>query len=196
MILVLTNYRTGSTNFCQYLAKEHNYLNCDEIFHPLRNDQQQENIQLIKDNPRTVVKVMPYQLLNAKTPNLLDLLVDLSEKIYVLVRKDVYNQCKSHYIAIQLEDHWHSNFKNTKEITYNKDAWEHSLYFICDQYSKLLKITKTLPQFELIYTHQIPDSVKYHRPVKWDIEPIQVDPRLANLIIDPQFEQLNIDINK
>lgn len=196
MILVLTNYRTGSTNFCQYLAKEHNYLNCDEIFHPLRNDQQQENIQLIKDNPRTVVKVMPYQLLNAKTPNLLDLLVDLSEKIYVLVRKDVYNQCKSYYIAMQLSNHWHDNFKSTKEVTYNKDDWEHSLYFILDQYSKLLEIAKTLPQFELIYTHQISDSVKYHRPVKWDIEPIQVDPRLANLIIDPQFEQLNIDINK
>lgn len=196
MILVLTNYRTGSTNFCQYLAKEHNYLNCDEIFHPLRNDQQQENIQLIKDNPRTVVKVMPYQLLNAKTPNLLDLLVDLSEKIYVLVRKDVYNQCKSYYIAMQLRNHWHDNFKSTKEVTYNKDDWEHSLYFILDQYSKLLEIAKTLPQFELIYTHQISDSVKYHRPVKWDIEPIQVDPRLANLIIDPQFEQLNIDINK
>ncbi len=196
MILVLTNYRTGSTNFCKYLAEQNNYTNCDELFHPRKSNREQEHIQFIKDNPRSVVKVMPDQILNAKTPNLLELLVELSEKIYVLVRKDLYNQCKSYYVALQLENHWHDNFKSTKEITYNKDHWEHSMFFILDQQKKLIEIVKTLPNFELIHTHQIPDSVKYHRPVKWDVEPIQVDPNLANLILDPQFEQLNIAINK
>jgi len=70
------------------------------------------------------------------------------------------------------------------------------MFFILDQQKKLIEIVKTLPNFELIHTHQIPDSVKYHRPVKWDVEPIHVDPNLANLILDPQFEQLNIAINK
>jgi len=196
MILVLTNYRTGSTNFCKYLAEQNNYTNCDELFHQLRNDQQEENINFLKNNSQTVVKVMPDQILNAKNSNLLELLVELSEKIYVLVRKDLYNQCKSYYVALQLENHWHDNFKSTKEITYNKDHWEHSMLFILDQQKKLIEIVKTLPNFELIHTHQIPDSVKYHRPVKWDVEPIQVDPNLANLSLDTQFEQLNIDINK
>lgn len=170
MILVLSTYRTGSTNFCKQLAEQNNYENLDECFHENLKDTHKLALQHIEKNPNTVVKLFPYHIQNSQIKTLLQDCVKFSEKIYLLVRKDFDNQVKSYYIARQKND-WHSDFEITEDVTLIKEDWSWCTNFLHNQYLDLDMIRSSLPDYETIYTHQLDQSKKYVRPVKWDRQP-------------------------
>ena len=71
MILVLTTYRTGSTNFCKDLAEQHKYENLDECFHENLPDLHKSVLRHLHKNKNCVVKLMPYHIEKSPINNLL-----------------------------------------------------------------------------------------------------------------------------
>jgi len=170
MILVLSKYRTGSTNLCKQLAEQYSYENLDECFHESIADKHNNIVRYISTNPNCVVKVFPYHLKQSSRENLLNELVALSEKIILLIRKDFDQQVKSYYICKQTGN-WHNKFNDTVDITLDKDMYQKFTNFLHNEYLELDTIRKTIPNHEIIYTHQLDQSKKYVRPVKWDRQP-------------------------
>lgn len=170
MILVLSTYRTGSTNLCKQIAEQYSYENLDECFHESITDEHSNIIRYIGANTKCVVKVFPYHLEKSSRKNLLSDLVGLSEKIILLIRKDFDQQVKSYYICKQTGN-WHSEFTDTVDIILDKDMYQKFTNFLHDEYLELDAIRRTLPNYELIFTHQLNQSKKYVRPVKWDRQP-------------------------
>ena len=88
MILVLTNYRTGSTTLCKQLAQQYSYENLDECFHESLVDIHKDVLRSVYSKNDVVVKLMPNHIYRSDIDNLLAKLVEVAEKIIVLVRKN------------------------------------------------------------------------------------------------------------
>ena len=123
MILVLTTYRTGSTSFCKQLAEQHSYENLDEGFHEGVLDLHKPVLRHLHRNKNHVVKLMPYHIEKSPINNLLDELLLLAEKVYVLIRKDFDQQCQSYYICKRLGVDWHDQWEDKVDVTLDKDRW-------------------------------------------------------------------------
>ena len=109
-IIVLASYRTGSTAFCDTLAKSHNIKNYDEHFHSRRLIKSIENYELVK-NSSFVIKIMPDQIAE---PYFSDL-INSATHVYGIHRKDVIQQIASWIIAIT-RNIWHSRIENFDNI--------------------------------------------------------------------------------
>ena len=194
MILVLTTYRTGSTSFCNQLAEQHSFENLDECFHESlskkfvqKNPQygtgegmpniHKETLRYITKNPNCIVKLMPYHNTNSDIGNVVDVLIGMAEKIYVLIRKDFDQQCQSYYICRRLGGGWHDQWQDKVDITLDKDRWLWCVNFLHNEYCDLQTwyemINKVyLDKFSgLMFTHQLNQKDKYQRPVRWDKAP-------------------------
>ena len=169
MILVLTNYRTGSTTLCKQLAQQYSYENLDECFHESLVDIHKDVLRSVYSKNDVVVKLMPNHIYRSDIDNLLVKLVEVAEKIIVLVRKDFDQQCQSYYVCKQTHN-WHDNFSQPVDITLDKDRWLWCVNFLHGQYLKLSDLIENL-DYELMFTHQLNQSEKYKRPVVWDRKP-------------------------
>ncbi len=169
MILVLTTYRTGSTNFCKQLAEEHKYENLDEAFHENLLDLHKPVLRHLHKNKNCIVKLMPWHIKKSPIKNLLDELLPLAEKVYVLVRKDFDQQCQSYYIACYTKE-WHNTFYEPKDIILERENWQRCVNFLHDEYLELETLYRKIDN-QLIYTHQLDQGKKYDRPVNWTKKP-------------------------
>lgn len=170
MILVLSTYRTGSTNFCKQLEKDTGYENLDEYFHESFALSHSDRIRYITKTKKCIVKVFPYHLNSSPRTNLLSELLDVASRIIFLIRKDFDQQVQSYYICKYTND-WHSSFTEQKEIILDRSKYNWCTNFLHNQYLELDTIRSSLSNHETIYTHQLDQSKKYVRPVKWDRQP-------------------------
>jgi hypothetical protein len=174
MILVLSVYRSGSTDFCQNIANKQGYENLDEAFHESIADHHISALRYLIYNRRRVVKVFPYHVQQSTVPDLLDKLKVLANRIIFLVRDDFTEQCKSYYVAKQLAN-WHDNFSQPRQVFFNQDGWNAQADFLQQQYVQLASWFQNTPGAELISTADLDSTNKYIRPVTWDQEPDQID---------------------
>lgn len=172
-ILVLSNYRTGSTALCEYLSNHTNLINLDEIFHRLNNHNEFEKYK----NSKIIVKIQPDQIDNIYWNYLIE-----SCFIIGLIRKDIVAQIASLYIC-DITQHWHDQ-KNKKNKKYNVDIdidkIENQCRYIINMnlcYNKLKHLTK----IELVYENIVPllgttSFSPYTRPENYNeiIEKIKV----------------------
>ena len=102
--LVITNYRTGSSNFCLDNGRNHKLVNLWEILHnngkyyPI-----EDAVNVLKYTERFIVKVMPDQF--GYDYAKLELLMEHTDQIVYLYRKDFTAQCLS-WIAMQHLQDW------------------------------------------------------------------------------------------
>ncbi len=171
MILVLTTYRTGSISFCKQLAEQHSYENLDEGFHEGVLDLHKPVLRHLHRNKNHVVKLMPYHIEKSPINNLLDELLSLAEKVYVLIRKDFDQQCRSYYICKRLGVDWHDQWEDKVDVTLDKDRWLWCVNFLHNEYCELQTWKEKIPNCELMFTHQLNQKDKYQRPVRWDKAP-------------------------
>lgn len=112
---------------------------------------------------------MPYHIEKSPINNLLDELLPLAEKVYVLIRKDFDLQCQSYYVCRETAD-WHNTFYEPKDIILDREKWQWCVNFLHNQYFELESIYRKIDN-QLIYTHQFDQGKKYVRPVRWDKKP-------------------------
>jgi len=170
MILVLSTYRTGSTNLCKSLAEERGYENLDECFHESLIDQHKDVLRYILKNPNCVIKIFPYHLEKSNIDNLFNQLVEIAEQVIILIRKDFDSQVKSYYTCKQIGD-WHSDFEDTVDILLDKDKFLWCTNFLHNQYLEISNLKHKLSDYKLLYTHQLDQKNKYQRPTKWNRQP-------------------------
>ena len=101
MILVIANYRTGSTNVCKMLAEKYSYTDEGEAFHYLYPGTQirSEFNRMINCNDcnDVVIKIMPphFDASERYVPNFFRAVTVKAEEIYYTVSLDFDRQCKS-----------------------------------------------------------------------------------------------------
>ena len=170
MILVLSTYRTGSTELCKNVAVDNNYENLDEVFHESAPASHRNALMHIAKNHDCVVKLFPYHLDKTPVTGLLPHLLEMADRVITLVRNDFHAQCKSYYVCKQVKD-WHSNFAEPVRVELDQSTWLTRANFLEQQYHALHKLCNQIDNYELMFTEDLQFSTKYNRPVIWDTEP-------------------------
>jgi LPS sulfotransferase NodH len=104
-IVVLSNYRTGSTALCDYISKQLGYKNVDELFLVGDNIQGWKTyVENTLNQDNVVMKVMPDQLMSPYWQKAV-------ERGYMigLTRSDKVEQIASMYIS-HMSDRWHEKW--------------------------------------------------------------------------------------
>lgn len=111
-IVVLANYRTGSTAFCHTLSKMHRIPNLSEL---LQRDKTQDDYNKINFDSY-VVKIMPDQVFEPIFSELIKTSV-----VYGLYRRDIVEQITSYFVSTQRNVWQNFNYadKETYSIDYN-----------------------------------------------------------------------------
>jgi LPS sulfotransferase NodH len=86
-IIILANYRTGSTALCNWLSKKFNLVNLDEAFHPAVR-------KPVVLNKQFIIKIMPDHMVPLDFVNHLD-----DAYVIGLKRKSLIYQVSSFYIS-------------------------------------------------------------------------------------------------
>lgn len=186
MILVLTTPRTGSTWFCNYIANKYSYENLDEYFGDpaLEVEEQLLKLEQVKHKTNSVIKCFPWHIRNVrplfKRSNLIEKeLIKLSSKIYILIRSDFNEQCKSYYVA-HTSNVWGGEPQPITEVKLDLDFYNHCVSHLRNGYHELANYYKTY-DCELVEYEHLPFTTykRYSRPVIWNEEPknINFDPR-------------------
>jgi hypothetical protein len=139
MILVIANYRTGSTSFCKEVAEQKGYENLDECFAPqLGTTTVIENYDYVINNePRDfrdayelVVKIMPDHIAwcSGMFEGFFETLLSKTEKIYYTVRLDFEDQCKSYFLS-DVSSQWHPGDKAMRHVKYVDEKY----YLLCSE---------------------------------------------------------------
>jgi len=112
MILVIANYRTGSTTACNEIAGSYGYINEDEVFSDKRIVTRQVEYQRLIINKKTdvVIKLMPEHITEAEKviPGFWNQLLEAAEAIYYTIRLDFEAQCRSMHTC-WVTAQWHSD---------------------------------------------------------------------------------------
>ena len=180
-ILVIANYRTGSTALCDLLSKHTGYHNLDEYFHPTKNS---ENFKTLL-NKKIIVKIMPDHPVGNNWGYLL-------ENFFILgiTRRDVIAQITSFYICHRTHT-WHSrkNCSNavSSQVSIDHDDLENQCRYITNmnlQYQQLKKHC----EIELIYEdvqHEFNESnyERYPKPTNYN----QIESSVQQFLISEQY---------
>ena len=182
MILVLTTPRTGSTWFCKHLSETHSLDNLGEYFgeHIIATEDQVNKLDFIKSNPDVVIKCFPWHLNNSRgtfprASFLEKTLFKLADKIYILIRSDFTDQCKSYYLA-NSTGVWSGEPQDPIVVRTDANLYNYAVSHLQDGYMQLADYHKRL-QCEVIDYAQLPlnRQERYVRPVTWDVEPSVID---------------------
>lgn len=182
MILVLTTPRTGSSWFCKHLAESHDLHNLGEFFgdHTIAVNDQVDKLEYIKANPDVVVKCFPWHLNNTRAnfPRagfLEKNLVKLADKIYILIRSDFSDQCKSYYLA-NSTGIWSGEPQDPIVVDTDLTLYNYAVSHLQDGYMQLAEYNKRL-ECEVVDYAQLPlnRQERYVRPVTWNVAPGIVD---------------------
>lgn len=165
-ILVIANYRTGSTALCDLLSKHTGYQNLDEYFHPAKNFKNFKKLL----NKKIIVKIMPDHPVGNNWGYLL-------ENFFILgiTRRDLVAQITSFYICDQTRI-WHNkkNFEINMPAQVNvvNDDIENQCRYILNQRLRYQQL-KQHCEVELIYEEIQQEFVKsdydqYPKPTNYD----------------------------
>lgn len=179
-VMVITNYRTGSTALCDYIAKKTGLLNCDEVFHHSDAECYYDRVK----HKDIVFKVMPDHRFQEQWKT-------LASQCYIvgLHRQNIAEQIASLCIAKQghawhyvkenasqpnvLNNPDHSPFPvltndHTPEIKINKLDIEDECRYVLEMYIKY-KMYRRFFNVELVYENikdelSISDYCVYPKP--------------------------------
>jgi len=174
MILVLTTPRTGSTSFCEQLARTHSYENLDEYFDEESTvDDQLTKLEYIKQNKNTVIKCFPWHLNHSLF--LEKNVITLAEKIYILIRSNFADQCKSYYLA-KSTDIWSGAPQQHQTVYVDDELFNFCVKRLISGYNQLEKYYRIVDS-ELVDYNELSFEIgrKYIRPVTFINEPKYVD---------------------
>ena len=144
-ILVIANYRTGSTALCNLIAKQTGYINLDEHFHPKFN----RSYKSWRDK-LTVIKIQPDHQVPPHHWN------ELLDKSYVIgiTRRDIVEQIASFYLCHKTQI-WHEKQSSDLVDDYLIDIDEYELedqfrYIsdLCDRFQNLTPYCSKLFYYE------------------------------------------------
>ena len=120
-ITVFTNYRCASTWFTDTLAQIHKLENLGEWFHhgapKIKN---LSNLNYLQQQDDWVLKIMPNQY--GAIDGLADTLVELSDSVFYLLRKDFNSQVTSWYIS-SLTNDFRNSWQDTRQLPNKPDLW-------------------------------------------------------------------------
>jgi LPS sulfotransferase NodH len=176
-ILVIANYRTGSTALCNLIAKQTGYINLDEHFHPKFN----RSYKSWRDK-LTVIKIQPDHQVPPHHWN------ELLDKSYVIgiTRRDIVEQIASFYLCHKTQI-WHEKQSSDLVDDYLIDIDEYELedqfrYIsdLCDRFQNLTPYCSKLFYYE--------DISKYLNDSEFRIKN---KPRNYNMLIDNIKELVN-----
>lgn len=174
MITVLTTGRTASTWYCNKLSEETGYENLNEVF---VNNQPTIKFTLhrvFNKNKNIIIKLTPFKWQQFKNLDITKLLNN-SEKVILLLRKDFKAQSKSEFAGRYLKNtfgiSWHDEFTDPITIPkiYIDTYWKSfsstntkRLEYIIDMYN-LLNINNK----SIVYTEDITANSykKLNRPI-------------------------------
>ncbi len=176
-IVVITNYRTGSTAFCDIVAKKLRLINLDEAFHP-----QLKRKLPTRASQKTIIKIMPDHF---DQPGAQDAL----SNAYVvgLTRKDLTSQIASFYVC-HVSKHWHdveSRDRNDYTIDINTNEIEDQIQYILAMHYKYQTI-KNLCQTEFTFENikqelALSKYTEYKKPKNYDKIYSLVNQRLSEM---------------
>jgi hypothetical protein len=178
--IVLSNYRCGTTWYCESLAKQENCENFDEFIHEQCSyNQKVKNLSYFITTKNVVGKVFPYHISNLEPAGhhstcrkIFDEILGLS-KLTIIKRKDTDAQIKSYVVAKLLgrsnKAGWHDEFDEEVTIHCAKGVYEEYANFITDQNAQLEKIIKHYEHDVVYYEDFASDELRYNRPVKLHI---------------------------
>jgi LPS sulfotransferase NodH len=112
-VVVLSNYRSGSTAFCDVVAQRYGLKNLGEAFHRFKNQKHYEQSR----GARNLVKIMTDQIDHPEFENIMS-----KSFVIGLSRRDVLAQISSLYIS-DLSGIWHRDrgAYNNYEIKIDRD---------------------------------------------------------------------------
>lgn len=182
MILILTTPRTGSTWFCEHLARQHSLENLDEYFgkHEITVEEQIAKLDYIKENKNVVLKCFPWHLRNTRSnftrANFLEKnVLKLADKIYILIRSDFFAQCKSYYLA-KTTNTWNGIPQEHVYIDTDDTLYDYAVNHLIDGYMQLAEYYKTFNCEVIDYDNlAFNREERYVRPVTWVKEPKYIE---------------------
>lgn len=195
---LLSTARSGSTWYATVLARKHKAKFLNEIFHD-RNLREHKSIimdilrMFSKKEKNCLIKLFPSHAEYSSVKNLLEIIVNSSTEIQILVRKDFLSQVKSIYVALEYEKYKNpdslENFSSTWQDNFSEplviERIDHQqLNTIVEHLKQELKILSELYKkykFKLLYLEDIENDFDYvptdlgklTRPVIWN-EPFPV----------------------
>ena len=190
MILVLTTPRTGSTWYCDYLAKQHSLENLDEYFGEYEYDlsEQNQKLEYLSENSDVVFKCFPWHLKNIRN-NFIRAgflehnLFKLADEIHILTRNDFHSQIKSFYIA-QATGVWDGIPQELETVELDQNKFDYWTWHLKDGYMHLSEYYKKF-DCKLMDFSELPfhtdTNKKYVRPIKWSSDPIIQDFNITEL---------------
>lgn len=209
-ILVLPSFRTASTFLCEKLASDHGLQNYDEGFHSsMALAKLKTNLYKMMHSDNWIVKVMPCHNDNYNDHihdgNLIQTLVERSDRVIVLLRKDVNQQIRSFWLAITLSHlieegniqlpEWHDEFSDCLDMNHLAPSADYSdwsdyiqrtlpscVHLILGDVRYLKRLAQDNPKFEMMYTEDMPGQ-RYQRPVIYPVG-------FPDSMTDIKFDQL------
>ena len=116
-LVLLANYRTGSTAFLDFLATSVKLKNLDEAFHAIKpNNWFKEYYK-----PYSAIKIMPDQVSHPDASMLLD-----NSYVISISRRDIVAQIASFYVAAMTQN-WHTRSCDIKSQCYCVELQNYAL---------------------------------------------------------------------
>ena len=190
MILILTTPRTGSTWYCDYLAKQYSLENLDEYLgeYNYTSVQQLEKLEYLTKNPDVVFKCFPWHLKNirpyfTRAKFLENALLKMPDEIHILTRKDFKKQAISYYVA-KSTGVWGGTPQPEETIQLDQKKLNFWINHLKDGYKHLSEYYKKF-NCKLVDYSELPfhkdTNKKYVRPIKWSSKPIIEDFNISEL---------------
>ena len=173
MITILTNYRTGSTFYCDFMAEKNNYksFQCPFDVSTLGMEQSLMNLQLLGKDQKNVIKMMPDLFDKLPNTNLFDLIIENTNTLIYLIRKD-YNAQLQSYVASHQASWWKpkDDEKMILNPTYNKEEYNNYDTYLRQNYKKLARYYAQYPGTLVVLEDDLPYK-PYSKEVVWDKTP-------------------------
>lgn len=149
--LVLSNYRCGTTWYCNHLAEKHSANNFDEIFHDNFNSKQKlkGGLLYLESKEPVVAKIFSTHIDSLENKNLLSLYGKIvnSSKVYYIKRRDIKAQVDSYIKALHMgykkKIDWHDEIIENEEIIISRSEYENYANFILFNNAKIKRVAET-----------------------------------------------------
>lgn len=149
--LVLSNYRCGTTWFCNNLAKEYSANNFDEIFHSnFKVSEKLKGAHLYLDSDAPVVaKIFPSHIDDIQNKNLNSLFGKMvnRSKLYYIKRRDVKSQIDSYIKALHMGFNkkigWHEDILDSNEIKISREEYDQYADYILNLNAQIKMFCRT-----------------------------------------------------
>lgn len=185
-ITLLTNYRTGSTAFCDFVSKKYNLINLDEVFHPQQNNTTR---YLSTINQKVMIKIMPDHFDHVMVAQALS-----KSYVIALSRNDFFAQVSSFYVC-HMTKHWHdlklTKRKDNYSVSIDALEIENTINYVVEMQKKYRHLAKCYSQQEFVFEDIVPffeqsKFNEYHKPDNY----IEIYNIVKNKLLDKQLNTI------